>query len=127
MGCAVTAKEGSHKWLAHLDAGLANADGLLLHGFVNGHLVANIHFVKLINAANAIVCQHERTSLDCKLVVLWLLKTATAPKSSRTSRRVIQMLEDMVYYGGMVSCMCSWLLKQRLRASLEWHMQVPEW
>lgn len=35
------------------DAGLSDRDGLLLHGFVDGDLVADVHLVELVNAANA--------------------------------------------------------------------------
>ena len=46
---------------SNLNARFGNGDGLLLHGLVNGHLVLGVHLVKLIDAANAIVCQHEST------------------------------------------------------------------
>jgi hypothetical protein len=58
---------------SYLDAGLADADGLLLHGLVDGHLVRHIHLVKLINAADAVVSKHQGTSLNGKLIVLRLL------------------------------------------------------
>ena len=53
--------------LTNLDACFGNRDGLLLHGFMDCHLVLCIHLVKLINAANAVVCQHQCTSLYAKL------------------------------------------------------------
>lgn len=40
--------------LAHLNAGLGNGDGLLLHSLVDGHLILLVHLVKLINAADAL-------------------------------------------------------------------------
>jgi len=36
-----------------VDACLGDRDGLLLHGFVDGDLVADVHLVELVNAANA--------------------------------------------------------------------------
>jgi hypothetical protein len=59
---------------SHLDAGLADADGLLLHGLVDGYLVRDVHLVKLIDAADTVVSQHQGTSLDRKLIVLRLLR-----------------------------------------------------
>jgi hypothetical protein len=59
--------------MPHLDAGLADGDGLLLHGLVDGHLVAHIHLVKLVNAADAVVRQHQRASLNRKLATLRVL------------------------------------------------------
>lgn len=41
-------------WLRYLDSSLGDADGLLLHGFMDGHLVLEVHLVKLINAAYAL-------------------------------------------------------------------------
>lgn len=40
--------------LRYLDSSLGDADGLLLHGFMDGHLVLEVHLVKLINAAHAL-------------------------------------------------------------------------
>ncbi|KAG7227342.1 hypothetical protein INR49_000347 [Caranx melampygus] len=38
----------------YLDSGLGDADGLLLHGFMDGHLVLEVHLVKLINATHTL-------------------------------------------------------------------------
>lgn len=43
----------------YLDSSLGDADGLLLHGFVDGHLVLEVHLVELIDAAHAL--QKQRT------------------------------------------------------------------
>ena len=59
---------------AHLDAGLGDGDGLLLHGLVDGHLVFHVHLVKLVNAADAIVRQHQRARLDAEVVAVGLLR-----------------------------------------------------
>lgn len=39
---------------AYLDSRLGDADGLLLHGFVDGYLVLEVHLVKLVNAAHTL-------------------------------------------------------------------------
>lgn len=39
------------KCRADLDTGLGDWNGLLFHGFVNSHLVSQVHLVKLIDAA----------------------------------------------------------------------------
>lgn len=43
----------------YLDSSLGDADGLLLHGFVDGHLVFEVHLVKLVNAAHALRRQKQ--------------------------------------------------------------------
>ena len=42
---------------------LSNGDSLLLHDLVYGSTITIQHFVKLINAANPLVSQHQGTSL----------------------------------------------------------------
>jgi len=42
------------------DARLADADGLLFHGFVDAGSVDLVHFVEFVNAADAVVGEHER-------------------------------------------------------------------
>ena len=59
---------------AYLDTCFGNGNGLLLHGLVDGHLILHIHLVKLVNAADAIVCQHQRSSLDAEIVAVRLLQ-----------------------------------------------------
>ena len=59
---------------AHLDAGLGDGDGLLLHGLVDGHLVLHVHLVKLVDAADAVVRQHQRARLDAEVVAVGLLR-----------------------------------------------------
>ena len=53
-----------------VNASFGNRDGLLLHSLVNGNLVLDIHLVELIDAADAMVCKHQRTSLNAKLACL---------------------------------------------------------
>ena len=42
-----------------LDAGFGDADGLLLHRFVDGDLVGDVHLVELVDGAYAVVREHE--------------------------------------------------------------------
>ncbi len=46
---------------------------MLLHGFMDSHLILDVHLVKFINAADAIVCQHQSTCLNAELVVVRIL------------------------------------------------------
>jgi hypothetical protein len=76
--------------MPHLDAGLADGDGLLLHGLVNGHLIAHIHLVKLVNAADAVVSKHQRASLNRKLAALRVLaRGSSSIAGSREAASVI--------------------------------------
>ena len=61
-----------------LDARLGDGDGLLLHGLVDCDLVLDVHLVKLVDAADAVVRQHQRARLDAKLVALALLAAGAA-------------------------------------------------
>ena len=63
----------------HLDAGLGDGNGLLLHGLVDGDLVLHIHLVKLVDAADAVVCQHQGAGLYAEIVRVGLLRTACRP------------------------------------------------
>lgn len=60
-----------------MDSSLCNWDCLLLHGFVDGHLILNVHFVKFIYTAYAIVCEHECPCLNCHVSVLVLCDTGS--------------------------------------------------
>ena len=51
-----------------LDAGFGDRDGLLFHGFVDGDLVHEVHFVELVYGADAVVGQHESAGLDGEFV-----------------------------------------------------------
>ncbi|KAH3703434.1 hypothetical protein DPMN_078470 [Dreissena polymorpha] len=60
------------------DPSLGDGDGLLFHGLMDSHLVLGVHLVKLINAADAIVSQHEGASLDHKLMGLLILHNGSS-------------------------------------------------
>ena len=57
-----------------MDASLGNGDGLLLHGLVDGHLVLHVHLVEFVDAADAVVGQHQGARLDAELASLWVLE-----------------------------------------------------
>ena len=42
-----------------LDARLGDGDGLLFHGFVDGHLVLGVHLIKLINTADTLKANNQ--------------------------------------------------------------------
>ncbi len=65
----------------HLDAGLGDGNCLLLHGLVDGHLVLHVHFVKLIDAADAVVSQHQRAGLYAEVIRVGLLSSSTQAMS----------------------------------------------
>lgn len=65
-----------------VNASLGNGDRLLLHSLVDSHLILNVHFVELINAADAMVSEHKRTSFDTKFTSLRVL----AHRCGQTSR-----------------------------------------
>ncbi len=46
---------------------------MLLHGFMDSDLILDVHLVKFINAADAIVCQHQSTCLNAELVAVRIL------------------------------------------------------
>ena len=58
----------------YLNTSFGDGDCLLLHGFMNGHLVFGVHLVKLVDAANTIIRQHQRSSFNHKLMRLLILK-----------------------------------------------------
>ena len=61
-----------------MDAGLGDRDSLLLHCLVNCHLVLDIHLVELIDAADAVIGEHQCTSLYAKLARLRVLAYASS-------------------------------------------------
>ncbi len=50
------------------DAGLADADALLLHGLVYARPVRVVHLVELVDQADALVRQHQGTRLQRPLL-----------------------------------------------------------
>ena len=50
-----------------LNPRLGNRNGLLFHRLMNCHLIVLVHLIKLIDATNPIVGQHERSGLDAEL------------------------------------------------------------
>jgi len=52
---------------SYLNASLGNTNGLLLHSLVNRGLIVLVHLVKLVDAADTVVGQHQSTGLDGEL------------------------------------------------------------
>ncbi len=71
---AIGACEAAGEEIADLDTSFGNGDGLLLHGLMDSHLILLIHLVKLINAADAIVCQHQGPSLNAEFPTVTVLQ-----------------------------------------------------
>jgi hypothetical protein len=55
-----------------LDTRLGDRDGLLLHRLVNGDLVGDIHLVELVDRADAVVGEHQRTGFDREVASLFV-------------------------------------------------------
>ena len=85
----------------NLDACFGNGDGLLLHSLVNGHLVLGVHLVKLINAADTIVCQHESTRLNAELTSIAVLQD---PRPS--AHRQLQATDSHHWLQRHITSMC---------------------
>lgn len=77
--------------LDYLDSSLGDADGLLLHGFVDGHLIFNVHLVKLVDAAHTLPrdrrasAPQTRRPTRCSLPALTLSASIRAPASITNS------------------------------------------
>lgn len=61
VGCG---KDGGARVEGSLDARFGDGDRLLFHRFVDGDLVGKVHLVKLVDAADTVVCEHESTGFD---------------------------------------------------------------
>ena len=47
--------------------------GILKMEAMHGHLILDVHLIKLVDAADAVVCQHQGTRLYAELVAVLLL------------------------------------------------------
>jgi hypothetical protein len=65
-----------------LDAGFGYRDGLLFHGFVDGHLVCYVHLVKLVNGTDAVVSEHESPGFDGEFSSLFVFDNGGCETSS---------------------------------------------
>ena len=77
-----------------LNASLGDRDGLLFHGFVNGDLIFNVHFVELVDATDAVVGQHESAGFNNKLVRL--LVTNDGRRQTSGGRRLAGSVDGSV-------------------------------
>lgn len=50
--------------ILYLDSSLSDGDGLLLHGFMDGHLVLQVHLIKLINTTYSLIQEVKGKSID---------------------------------------------------------------
>ncbi|WVZ21312.1 hypothetical protein V8G54_008634 [Vigna mungo] len=66
-----------------LYSSFCDTNSLLFHGLVNGNLIFDVHLVKFINAADAIVSKHQSTSLNTKLPSFWFLRNSCSQACSR--------------------------------------------
>jgi len=67
------------------DSRLCNRYGLLLHHFVNVCSISFIHFVKLIDAADAGIRQNEGTTFKNNLAGIWIFEDGSCETNSRRS------------------------------------------
>lgn len=68
-----------------MDASLGNRDGLLFHSLVDSHLILNIHLIKLINAADAMISKHQSSCFDAELSCLGVFQDTGSQTSSARS------------------------------------------
>ena len=47
---------------------LSDGNGLLFHHLVDGRSIVFRHLIELIDAANALICQYQSTSLEHELI-----------------------------------------------------------
>ena len=70
---------------------LGDGDGLLLHDFVDGGTVDVLHLVELVDAADALIGEHQRPTLQhhlpCRLVLRHCRRQAHPRRP--TARRVL--------------------------------------
>ena len=57
-----------------MNTSLGNRDSLLLHGLVNSRLILDVHLVKLIDATDTMVCQHQSSCFNAELSSLSVLQ-----------------------------------------------------
>ena len=66
-----------------MDTGLGERDGLLLHCLMDSHLILDVHFVELVNAADSVIGKHESSCFDAEVSSLRVLQH-TGSKTSST-------------------------------------------
>lgn len=66
-------ENGSTSIESCLDTSFGDRDRLLFHGFVDGDLIREVHLVELVDGANAVVGQHERSGFNRELSSLFIL------------------------------------------------------
>jgi hypothetical protein len=66
-------QDGRSRVEGRLDARFGDGDRLLLHGFVNGDLVGDVHLVELVDSADTVVGEHECAGFDGELAGFFVL------------------------------------------------------
>ena len=65
-----------------MDTGLGERDGLLLHSLMDSHLILDVHFVELVNAADSVIGKHESSCFDAEVSSLGVLQHTGGETSS---------------------------------------------
>lgn len=66
-------EDGRPRVQRRVNARLGDGDRLLFHGLVNRDLVRDVHLVKLVDCADAVVREHERARFDGEVASLLVL------------------------------------------------------
>ena len=95
-----------------MDTSFGNGDGLLLHGLVDRDLIFHIHLIELINAADAVISEHQSSSLNAELTRLWVLPHISRQACGRRGLTTAidgsrQELADVFEELGLGSCWVS--------------------
>ena len=95
-----------------MDASLCDRDCLLLHGFVNSHLVLDVHLVELINAADTVVSKHQCSSFNTKLARFRIFSDTGSQTGSTTClatgvnsswQELTNILKELTFCSGWIS------------------------
>jgi hypothetical protein len=54
----------------------------LFHGLVDGHLIFDLHLIELVDAADSVIGQHQRSCLDTHISIL--VSSYTGSETGRT-------------------------------------------
>lgn len=76
---------------------------------MDGYLILDFHFVEFINAANAVVSEHECSGFNAKLTSLWVFSNAGSQTSCTTclSTRVDSSGEELAdVFEELALCCC---------------------
>ena len=95
-----------------MDACLRDRYSLLLHCFMDGNLIFDVHLVELVNTTDPMICQHESASFNTKLARLRVLPhtrsetsciTRLAATVDSSGHKLADVLEELTLRCGWVS------------------------